>query len=193
MNLRKLAGLVAIATIAVVPVTAHATAPVQCSSPTARDTSGDPGTPAPTRVGVCVQGSGYIEAGTDGTHVYVVLSSDTNGYVGVSSYSSTADSDPCGPATPDGNEGGTGTNAGGCYGTNALTVNLRNVAGTGVDATAGGLVPLPVCGDNTGAWYNSSRNGCRADNEDVNQGIATALAALSCIAGNPAALPECVL
>jgi hypothetical protein len=193
MKLRKLAAVASFATIAVLPVVAHATAPVSCSSPTSRDAGGDPGTPAPTRVGVCLQGSGYVEAGTDGTHVYVVISSDTNGYVGVSSYSSTADSDPCTASTPDGNEGGSGTNAGGCYGTNTVLVNLRNVAGTGVDATAGGLVPLPVCGDNTGAWYNSSRNGCRADNEDVNQGVAKALAALTCIAGNPANLPACVL
>jgi hypothetical protein len=191
MNLRTLLSAVTVAGVVAIPAVANATAPVSCSSPTARNTSGDPGTPAPTRAGVCLQGSGYVEAGTDGTHVYVVLSSDSNGYVGVSSYSSTADSNPCSAATPDGTEGGSGTNAGGCYGTNSTRVDLRNVAG--VDATAGGLVPLPVCGDNTGAWYSSSRNGCRVDNEDVNQGVGRALAVLTCIAGVPANLPDCVL
>jgi hypothetical protein len=179
-HLRTLAAAAAVATSIVLPAAAHAST---CNG-LSRDASGDPGTPAPTRVSVCTS-SGYVEAGTDGTHTYVVASSNANGYVGVSNYDSTGDGNPCGPSTPDGSEGGSGTNAGGCYGTNDVQVNLG--------AATGHLVPLPVCGQNTGDFPDSSRNGCRVDNEDVNQGVARALAILACIQANPANLPFCIL
>jgi len=185
MNLRTIAAAGTLAAICGMPAVSHATTPVQCDSLTSRNTSSDPGA-APTRAGVCLQGGGYIEAGTDGTHVYVVASSDNAGYIGVSSYSSTQDSEPCGPSSPDGSEGGSGSNSGGCYGTNSFQVNVGSLDPTG-------LVPLPVCGDDTGPWYNTSRNGCRIDNEDVDQGVAQALAVLACLNGDVLALPECVL
>jgi hypothetical protein len=187
MNLRHLRTFAAAATVAtsiILPaMSAHAA--YTCTPVAGPVGTSNTGSGAPVRQGVCIPGSGYVEAGTDGTHTYVVLSSDANGYVGVSNFSNTADSNPCGPSTPDGSEGGSGTNAGGCYGTNDVQVN--------VGAVTGGLVPLPVCGQGTGQWYSSSRNGCRVDNEDINQGVARALAILACIQANPANLPFCVL
>ncbi len=186
MNVRKLAVLAALATAAVLPAAAHATTPVDCTSLTARNTAGEP---AAIRAGVCVQGQGYIEVGigqgAQQGQLYVVASSDENGYVGVSSFESgDGDSQPCGPASPDGSEGGSGSNSGGCYGTNSFQVDLTALSGT---------VPLPVCGDDTGAWYSTSRNGCRADNEDVDETVVKALATAACIQANPADVVNCVL
>ena len=130
------------------PAASHATTPVQCNATV--ETAGQ-GRTGDSVGGVCIQGVGYLEVGASGGEVYVVGSSDQFGYVGVSNYEDGTKS-PCGPAGPDGNEGGTGSNSGGCVGTNNNTFQT----------------PVPLaCGDGTGPWNNSSRDGCRADQEDV--------------------------
>lgn len=123
------------------------------------------GRTADSLAGVCVDDLGYIEAGaTTGGEAYVVASSDELGYVGLSNYES--GSSACRTASgPDGNEGGTGTNSGGCVGTNNNAIPVP-----GSD-----LVPTPVCGDDTGPWYDTTRDGCRSDQEDVNQAVDTVL------------------
>lgn len=114
--------------------------------------------------GVCVAPLGYIDAGVgdgsgDNGGVYVVAQSTDPGvgYVGVSNYETSTTPEPCRDATPDGDEGGSGTNSGGCYGTNSEQVT----------APTGNTVPLPICGDDTGDWNASTRDGCRADAEDL--------------------------
>lgn len=129
---------------------ALATTPVQCNATV--ETAGQ-GRTSDSLGGVCLQGVGYLEVGADAGsgEVYVVGSADQFGYVGVSNYEDGTKS-PCGPASPDGNEGGTGSNSGGCLGTNNNTFQT----------------PVPLaCGDGTGPWDNSSRDGCRVDQEDV--------------------------
>lgn len=194
MNLRKLAAAAAIVTAFGVPAVAHATEPVVCNG-TTRDTTGEP--TDVTRVGVCQAGLGYVEIGVQTAggvptgHFYVVLSGDDSGYVGLTNYESDpSDTQPCGSTTPDGNEGGSGYNSGGCYGLNG--------PGQQVDLTQfSGTVPMPVCGDNTGAFYDSSRNGCRVDNEDVAQALSQVTAFATCVVAhlNPtdlATIAECV-
>jgi hypothetical protein len=136
----------------VVPAAANATTPVACNGVVEGPGQGRT---TDSVAGVCVSGLGYTEVGASGTEVYAVGSSDAFGYVAVSNYENGTKS-PCGPATPDGNEGGTGTNSGGCYGTNNNPI----------------AAPLPLaCGDSTGPWNNTSRDGCRADQEDVADAI----------------------
>jgi hypothetical protein len=147
-SLRKLGAAAALGTIVLLPVSAHATTPVQCNGTV--ETAGQ-GRTSDSKAGVCVTGLGYIEVGQGSDGVYAVGSSDQFGYVGLSTYENGGKS-PCGPVGPDGNEGGTGTNSGGCYGTNNNPIPA----------------PLPVvCGDSTGPWNNTSRDGCRVDQEDA--------------------------
>jgi len=133
---------------------------------------------APGVVGVCDPALGYVEIGASGTSVYVVAQSNQFGYVGVSSYES--QTHKCNavvrqPGQPDPVEGGSGTNGGGCYGTNENFVDLRTgdvyVAGAKaatLPVAVPQAVPLPVCGDGTGPFTDSARDGCRVDNQDAN-------------------------
>ena len=188
MNLRKLAAAAAVVTAFGLPAVAQATEPVVCNG-TTRDTTGEP--TDVTRVGVCQSGLGYVEIGVQTAggvptgRFYVVLSGDDSGYVGLSNYESTpddGDQHPCEKATPDGSEGGSGTNYGGCYGLNGegQQVDLSPYREVTVGNTTV-AVPLPVCGDNTGAFYNSSRNGCRVDNEDVAQALTQVTDFATCV------------
>ncbi len=178
MNLRKLASVAFVAAVAITPA-AHATGgshATACTSATARDTSNDVGGPAATRFGVCQAGTGYIEVGVNGTQFYVVASSDDFGYIGLSSFDSNGTYTDCQQGGHDADEHGSGSNQGGCYGVDGVPgvnpVNLGILAGT---------VPLPVCGDGTGEWYDSSRDGCRADAGDINDTITELLPIVGCL------------
>lgn len=146
-SLRKLAAVTVIGAGLAMPAS-FATEPVACNAVV--EAPGN-GRTSDSLGSVCVSGVGYIEAGNGSNGTYVVASSDQFGYVGVSNYEN-GSTGPCGPADPDGNEGGSGTNSGGCVGTNNNTFQT----------------PVPIaCGDGTGPWNGSSRDGCRADQEDV--------------------------
>jgi hypothetical protein len=154
-SVRKLAAVATVGLSLALPMAAHADGTTTCNSPVENAAQGNTSqTPSDTLARACVSGVGYIAVGADTSgHVFVVGEHDQLGYVGVSNQETGAKS-PCTPADPDGNEGGSGTNSGGCYGTNNNPVSA----------------PLPlVCGDNTGPWYNSSRDGCRVDQEDASQ------------------------
>jgi len=159
----------------------------------------DGGATADDIVGVCIDNQGYIEIGSganDGgaptPESYVVVQGyNDEGYIGVSNYeegtpNSGGDSNEdnrCQSSNPDGTEGGAGTNSGGCYGTNETFIDLRGgnlvtvgdpvtgapIISAGPQVDLSNLVPLPVCGDNTGPFDVSSRDGCRADTEDATQ------------------------
>lgn len=146
-------------------------------------------------VGVCVPGRGYVEVGANAAQgspaepeTYVVVQGyNGEGYVGLSNYENGNETNTCrSPREGDGNEGGTGTNSGGCYGTNTTYIDLRGGTLVNSEAIPGGagpgvdlanVVPLPVCGDNTGPFAGNganppfpnpgSRDGCRADTEDL--------------------------
>ena len=157
-SLRKLAVAAVLGGVAFVPAASFAGTPVDCNASPV-ETSGQGRTPD-SKAGVCIEGLGYVEVGTNadkgGNEAYVVAESDQFGYVAATNYENGAKSN-CDPSGPDGNEGGTGTNSGGCVGTNG------NAVQTG----------LPIgCGDGTGPWYSSSRDGCRVDAEDVDDLIA---------------------
>lgn len=144
-------------------------------------------------VGVCVDGLGYTEIGADpgasaAPEAYVVAEEDSNGltagagYIGVSNYESGDENNTCqdGGSNPEAVEGGTGTNSGGCYGTNTTYIDLRGgtlvntatpLGDVGPSVDLAELVPLPVCGDDTGVFNDSTRDGCRADVEDVPPGV----------------------
>ena len=141
-------------------------------------------------VSVTVAPLGNLEAGAgDGTadggqelgEVYVVAAHAGGlGYIGVSNYETTGEGLTCGTSPGnDGPEGGAGTNSGGCYGNDNTYVDLRGgevltVSGMPIGpqtcsvnaALCGGvanLVPLPVSGQGTGPWNNSTRDGARDD------------------------------
>ena len=187
MNLRTILAATFAAAVVATPAAyaAGAQHDTVCDSATARNTANDGGPAAATRVGACVDGLGYVEVGVSGTKVYVVASSDDLGYVGLSNFEN-GTSGPCTQGGHDANEGGSGSNGGGCYGVDGVPgldpINLGS----------GGAVPLPVCGDGTGEWYDSNRDGCRADAGDVTDTINELLPIVLCVVGNPTAPQGCL-
>ena len=96
-SLRKLAVVAVLGGAAFAP-TSFAGTPVDCNASPV-ETAGQ-GRTTDSVGGVCVEGLGYIEAGTDGSgQVYVVAESDQLGYVGVSNYENGAKSN-CDPTDP---------------------------------------------------------------------------------------------
>lgn len=160
MNVRGIfaAGALTAAALVVPAAAASAVTCTPVAGPVGTASPADPGDTAAT--GLCVDGLGYLVAGAEGGEAYVVAGNDELGYVGLSNYETGDQARECtAPITTDGqNEGGTGTNSGGCYGTDSVVVD----AGAAADAA-----PLLVCGDDTGDWDASTRDGCRNGNDDL--------------------------
>ena len=116
-----------------------------------------PGSASSSLLGVCVDEGpgGTLEVGSNGGDcTYIVADGDNDnpdpgdGYMGLSNCEEPGSADP----TCDADDGGTGTNSGGCFG-------VKGVAGP---FALPDEIPTPICGNTSGpSWTDSQRDGCQ--------------------------------
>lgn len=143
------------------------------ADPTSECTSGTVYTSPGGGTGVCIDTDPVADAPIEGGSVevstcYAIVDGDNennvvggpddpfSGYAGVSCGIEPADDGSNGAC--DDNDG-PDTNTGGCYGIkNVATVDTETIPVVGPAADD---APQPVCGDDTGGYRNSRRDGCR--------------------------------